>query len=712
MTGPIGTPLSRPDGPLKVTGGARYAADTPIPGVAYAVLVPATIANGLVSRIETQAASSAAGVLAVLTHLNMPRLAVAPSPPAPPHYPMQDDRVQYEGQPVALVVADALEQAEHAARLVSVEYHRQPHLVFGGATEEPAGLEWFAPLDLQRGDVEAGFAAAAVKVEQTYTMPSRHHNPMEPSATLAVWDGDHLTMHDATQWTFGVRTAVAAAFGINPEQIRVLCPFTGGGFGSKGWVWPHQLLAVAAARHVRRPVKLVLRRSDMYTAHGYQAAQRQTITLGATREGRLTGIRHHAVGLTSLAGNYIDLAVQASRGMYATPAFDTTTRIERAHVPTPTAMRPPQEGPGMVALETAMDELAYTLNLDPVELRLRNYAEVDPSDGRPYSSKQLRECYLQGAQRFGWGKRPMAPRSLRDGRMSIGWGMASVLMGTFRFAAAARVRMRVDGLVAVECGTQEIGTGNYAVLAQIAAEALGVDPSRITVVLGDTTLPEAGPTTGSSTTMSAGSAVTDAAGRLRARLAELAREYGTSPGDYAGAMRAAGVEELTADGSWTPGATFDAGGGTSGVSMHSYGAVFVEVAVDPDLGIVRMRRCVAGYSAGRIINPKTARSQMTGGIIWGYGQAVLEESALEPTLGRYLSKNLAGVMLPVNADIPDIDVFFVKEHDPHASLIGARGIGELGAVGIAPAIVNAVYHATGKRIRDLPIRIDRLLDPT
>jgi xanthine dehydrogenase YagR molybdenum-binding subunit len=431
----------------------------------------------------------------------------------------------------------------------------------------------------------------------------------------------------------------------------------------------------------------------MYTAHGYQPAQRQRITLGATRDGRLTGIRHHAVGLTSLAGNYIDLAVQASRGMYATPAFDTTTRVERAHVGTPTAMRAPQEGLGMVALETAMDELAYAVKLDPLELRLRNYAEVEPADGRPYSSKKLRECYLQGAQRFGWDTRPMAPGSLRDGRLLIGWGMASAIMDTFRFAASARVRMRADGQVIVECGAQEIGTGNYAVLAQIAAAELGVDVGRVTVRLGDTALPETGPTTGSSTTMSVGSAVTDAARKLRARAGELAK-----------------VEEISADGSWTPpGASFDAAGGSSGVAMHSYGAVFVEVAVDPDLGLVRLRRCVGGYSAGRIINPKTARSQMIGAIVWGYGQAVLEESAFDPTLGRFLSKNLAGVMLPVNADIPDIDVFFVEEHDPHASLTGARGIGELGSVGVAGAIVNAVYHATGTRVRDLPIRIDRLL---
>jgi xanthine dehydrogenase YagR molybdenum-binding subunit len=368
----------------------------------------------------------------------------------------------------------------------------------------------------------------------------------------------------------------------------------------------------------------------------------------------------------------------------------------------------------MVALESAMDELAYALNMDPLELRLRNYAEVEPLDGRPYSSKKLRECYLEGARRFGWERRPMQPRSLRDGRLLIGWGMASALMDTFRFAASARVCMRSDGDVVVQCGAQEIGTGNYTVLAQIAADVLDLDPGRVTVQLGDTTLPETGATTGSSTTMSVGSAVADAARKMRERLSEMAgnsKHGNTSSADYPAIMRQAGVGEVVTDGSWQPaeGALFDAAGSATDVAMHSYGAVFVEVAVDPELGLVRMRRCVAGYSAGRIINPKTARSQMIGGIVWGYGQAVLEESAFDPALGRFLSKNLAGVMLPVNADIPDIDAFFVEEHDPYSSVTGARGIGELGAVGIGPAIANAVYHATGKRVRDLPIRIDRLL---
>jgi xanthine dehydrogenase YagR molybdenum-binding subunit len=708
----IGSPLSRPEGPLKVTGRAVYAADTPMPGVLFAVMVPATIANGRIRRIDPPSAERAPGVVAVLSHLDLPKLGKAPSPPLGQVFlPMQSDQVMYEGQPVAIVIAHSLEQAEHAARLVTVTYEAAQPIVFGKGEVKKAG-DWFAPPDLAKGDVEAGLAAADVKIEQTYTMPTRHHNPMEPSATIASWNGDHLTLHDATQWSSAVQSTMAALFGIKPEQVRVLCPFTGGGFGSKGYVWPHQFLTAAAARHVGKPVKLVLRRSDMYTSHGYQAGNRQSISLGAKRDGRITAIRHNSVAVSSMFGTYLDLITSASRAVYATPAFETTIRLEHTNLGEPTAMRPPQEGPGMVALESAMDELAYALDLDPLELRLRNYAEVDPESGNPFSSKELRQCYLEAARRFGWEKRPKAVRSMRDGRLLLGWGMATAIMSTFRFPAAARARLRADGQVVIETSAQEIGTGNYAVLAQVAADTLRVDSRRVTVRLGDTVFPEACPTTGSSSTMCVGAAVLDAATKLRGRLTELAGGAAASAEDYVETMRRAGVEEVVADGSWTPaeGVAFDAAGKVSGRTMHGYGAVFVEVAVDPDLGLVRLRRCVGGYSAGRIINPKTARSQMTGAIIWGYGQAVLEESALDPTLGRFVSKNLAGVVVPVNADIPPIDVFFVEEHDPYASPLGARGIGELGAVGVAPAILNAVYHATGKRVRDLPLRIERVLE--
>jgi CO/xanthine dehydrogenase Mo-binding subunit len=532
--------MNRPDGPAKVTGGARYAADTPVAGAVHAVLVPATIASGRVLRIDTESAAAAPGVLSVLTHLNMPRLERAPSPPAPPHYPMQDDRIQYEGQPVALVIAMTLEQAEHAARLVAVEYDAQPHLVFGQATAEAVTYDWYAPFDLRRGDVDAGLAAADVMVEQTYTMPSRHHNPMEPSATIAQWDGDRLTMHDATQWTFGVRTVMAAAFGIEPEQIRVSCPL-----------------------HRRR-----LRLQGIRVAPPTAGRRRRTPPRPAGEAG-------------------------------APPLG----HVHRARLP---ARRAPDDHARRQA-------------------RWPAHRDTTPCHARHIARRQLQRS-----------RRPSEPRDVRRAGHR----------DDHPHRAHTPPHADGDARSAGRPGDGRPGDGDGR--AGVCAEP-------------------------------------------------------RSPRDQAG------VEEVTADGSWTPGAPFDAAGGTSGVAMRSFGAVFVEVAVDPDLGLVRMRRCVAGYSAGRIINPRTARSQMIGGIIWGYGQAVLEESSVDPALGRFLSKNLAGVLLPANADIADIDVFFVEEHDPHASLTWARGIGELGAVGIAPAIVNAVYHATGKWVRDLPIRIERLL---
>jgi xanthine dehydrogenase YagR molybdenum-binding subunit len=739
MSESIGAPLSRLDGRAKVTGAATYAAEFGTRGLVHGVLVPAAIAHGHVTSVDTEAPQASPGVLRVFTAATFPRLDLsrASVPPlAQSFLPLQDDRVLYEGQPVALVVAETLEQAEAAAHRVEVRYERLEPAIFGRGDPRlprPNGYVFETP-ERTIGNPEAGLSAAEVVVEGEYTLPSRHHNPMEPSATVAEWDNDALTLHTATQWTYGVRYALAPLLGLGPEKIHVLCPFTGGGFGCKGYVWPHQVIAAVAARELRRPLKLVLSRAQMYTESGYQPAMRNRVRLGARRDGALTLVRHETVSATSVFDDYIEFGTAGTAGLYATPNMALSARIEPAHVGTPTAMRAPHEGPGMFALETAMDELAYALGLDPLDVRLRNDTAIDPSSGKPYSTRKLAECYRMGAERFGWVGRPMSPGSLRDGRLLIGWGVASAIMTTFRLAAAARARLRADGAVVLEAGTQEIGTGTYTVFPQIAADMLGLDPAQIEMRLGDSSLPETGGTFGSSSTIGVGSAIRAAATNLRRRLVELARQqpqsplhglnvddvraeggrllaasvssYGDTPVEI---LKRAGIEELTAEGEWSPGAPFDAAGHESEYAMRTFGAIFAEVAVDPDLGLVRLRRCVGVYNAGRIINPKTAASQMTGGMIWGYGQAVLEESTVEPTYGRYLSKNLSGVMLPVHADIPGLEVAFVDDYDPHASAIGARGIGELGAVGVSAAIGNAVFHATGIRVRNLPIRIERLL---
>ncbi|MGH3881828.1 MAG: xanthine dehydrogenase family protein molybdopterin-binding subunit [Pseudonocardiaceae bacterium] len=701
-TVPRPTGLRRPDGRAKLTGAARYAADTPAASVLHAALVPATVAYGQVTRIDAEEASAAPGVVTVLTHRSMPHLHATSSPPlGQPVLPMQDDRVYHEGQPVAMVLAETLEQARHAATLVGIDYAGTGSTTVFGAGEPaiPTGGHVMHEPDESVGDIDAELARAAVIIEQAYTTADRHHNPMEPAATLAMWDGDQLTVHDATQGIGFVQLALAVAFDLPTDHVRVVCPFIGGGFGCKGYVWPHKVLAAAAARIVGRPVKLVLTRAESYTAHGHQPATRQTVTLGANAEGHLTAVRHYGVNACASFADYPEYTTGATRWLYASPAISVRTRIERLDRPQPTAMRAPHEGPGMFALESAMDELAYALDLDPLELRLRNEPERDPMTGQPFSSRPLRECLTRAAERFGWQHRPRAPRSMRDGDQWVGYGMAVATMDTFRVPCSARVRMHADGRVTAECGTQEIGTGLPGVITLVAAEVLGVDPGAVEVHLGDTELPQAGMTAGSSATMGVGSAVHVAATELRGKLDAL-----DGAGGYPARLAAAGLSSLEAEQRWSP--DDDAG---SRYSIHTYGAVFVEVRVDAELGLVRMPRCVGVYGAGRIINLLAAHSQMIGGITWGYGQAVLEASAFDSHLGRFVSKNLAGYLVPVNADIGEIDVSFVDDHDPHACPIGAKGIGELGAVGVSAAITNAVFHATGVRVRDLPIPIKGLL---
>ena len=714
----FGAPLRRHDGDAKVTGAATYAGEAMPRGTLHAVMVTSHAAKGVVTAIDAAAAAEAKGVVRVLTPADLPDLAAPPVPPAAQSYtPMSDDTVRYEGQPVALVLAETLEQAEAAAALVVVTIEAEKPTVFEGAETVTPRSEnngyAFAELDVDKGDVEAGLEGAAASVDRVYLAPTRHHNMMEPSATLAEWRGDELHMHDATQWTFGIRYALSGILSVDPAKIHVRCPFTGGGFGAKGYVWPHQILAPVAARIVGRPVKLAIGRVGCYTDTGYQPVVRSRVRLGAGADGKLTALDHATESVSSTFDDYIEFGSAGSRAMYATPALRARTRIRKADVGTPTAMRAPHEGPGMFATESAMDELAHALKMDPLELRLANDAETDPHSGKPFSSKKLREAYAEGARRFGWSDRVMEPRSRREGHKLIGTGMASGIMSTFRFACTARAVLNADGGVVIEAGTQEIGTGTRTIFAGLAAERLGVPADRVSVELGSTDLPETGGTFGSSSTISVGSAVAAAADELKAKLADLAgADTAPAPDAWGDLLRSKGVERLSAEGGFTlpGGAPFDVHGGQSDYSMHTYGAVFVEMEVDEGLGIARMRRAVGCYSAGRILNPVTARSQMIGGIVWGYGRAMLEASAMDERYGRYLSKNLSGVHLPVNADIPQqIDVSFIDEDDREASAIGVRGIGELGEVGVAAAITNAIHHATGRRVRELPVKFADLL---
>jgi xanthine dehydrogenase YagR molybdenum-binding subunit len=733
----VGQPISRIDGRLKVTGSARYTADIPLETSVHAAIVYSTIANGRIVSIETAVAENAPGVLAVLTHKNMPRMNQQSwshlRPQGQTYLPLQDDRIHYAGQPVALVVAFTLDQATYAGTLIKVAYDARPPVVFDLRTAmedavEPPQRMW--PLSSSVGDADEAIAGAAVKIEQTYTMPDRHHNPMEPHVTLAVWVGDgSLTLYDSTQMVVGTRKLVSLVLGIPEEKVNVVCEFLGGGFGGKSWSWPHTMLAALAAKVVNRPVRLQLSRAQMYSMVGHQAGTVQTIALGANSDGKLSGISHDSVNPTSVFDDYVEYAAMASRHLWrASGGIATSHRVVYVNRNSPVVLRAPMEAQGHFALECAMDELAYATGIDPVELRLRNDTDTDPYSGRPFSTRALRECLTKGAARFGWDRRTPEPRSMRDGRYLIGQGMAAAIYTHWRWPGKARVTINGDGSALVEAAAHDIGTGTYTVMAQVAADVLGLAPDKMTVRLGDTRLPESHPAIGSATVSNATAAVMLAARAAREKAIALtltgrdAPFAGAAPDDvivadgrlalaktdlnvtYADLLAHNRLSSLVGEGDYAP--VEEANGPKA---IFSFSAVFAEVRVDADLGLVRLNRFVGAYDAGRIINPKTARSQAIGGIIWGVGQALLEQSETDPASGQFINRNYSGYLVPTNADIPELDVLFVGGFDEEASPLGTKGLGELTAVSVAPAIANAVYHATGKRIRDLPVTVEKLL---
>jgi xanthine dehydrogenase YagR molybdenum-binding subunit len=732
----VGQPISRADGRRKVTGAARYTADLAVPGATHAAIVHSTIANGRTLSIDTAAAERAPGVLAVLTHHNLPRMNPLPwshlRPQGQTYLPLQDDKIHYAGQPVAVVVAETRDQAAYAGTLIAIGYEIGRPVVFSppmarDAVDPPQRM-W--PLSSSIGDADTAIADAAIRIEGAYTMPDRHHNPMEPHATLAVWGEDGtLTLYDSTQMVVGTKKLVALVLGLPEHKITVICEFLGGGFGGKSWSWPHTLLAALAAQAVNRPVRLQLTRAQMYSMVGHQAATVQSIALGAGRDGTLAGLRHDSVNPTSLFDDYVEYAAMASRHLWgASGGIATSHKVVHVNRNSPVVLRAPMEAQGHFALESAMDELAYATGVDPVALRLRNDTDTDPYSGRPFSTRALRPCLTEGAARFGWDKRSPQPRSMRDGRTLIGQGVAAAIFTHWRWPGKARVTLDAAGAALVEAAAHDIGTGTYTTMAQVAADALGLAPDKVVVRLGDTRLPESHPAIGSSTAANATAAVLLAAQAARDKAIDLALTgrdapfAGAAPGDvtvadgtlslartnrnitYAELLARNGLGSLVGDGDYAP--VEEAAGAKA---IFSFSAVFAEVRVDPDLGIVRLNRFVGAYDAGRILNPKTARSQAIGGIIWGVGQALLERSETDPALARFMNRNYSGYLVPTNADIPPLDVLFVGGFDEEASPLGAKGLGELTAVSVAPAIANAVYHATGKRVRDLPIAMEKLL---
>jgi xanthine dehydrogenase YagR molybdenum-binding subunit len=733
----IGTPVSRVDGRLKVTGAARYPADTVLPEMAHAVLVTSPIARGRITRIDTAEATALPGVLAVISHENAPRLRKNLVPQigagrwslGRDPLPLQDDRVRYAGQPVAVVVAETFEAATDAASRLIVAYDPEPaatdlHQALDAAY--PPSLRIGKP-DYARGDAARALAEAPVRLEQEYATPPQTNNPLGPFATVAAWDGDHLTLHDANQFTQNVEKSAARVLGLSEDDVRVSSPFVGGGFGAGLRAWPHPWLAALAAKSVGRPEKLVLPRAQMFTAVGRRAQTVQRVALGADRDGRLLAIRHHAVHDTSRDEEFVEALASATRMLYACPNVETTYRITRLDRSTPTYMRCPGEAETLFALESALDELAVALAIDPIELRLRNEPERDPERVRPWSSRSLAACYMRGAELFDWARRTPAPGSMRDGDVLIGLGAATATYPAYTLPAAASVRIDAAGLATVRSAATDIGPGTYTALTQVAADTLGLPIDRVTIELGNSDFPRSPQQGGSTIMASVGSAVHAACLEVRKQAVALAAADPVSPlfGVEHDAVEARGGGLLLRDNPSRSDRyeallaragrdTFAAEVKNRSIaqrlsrSCHAFGAQFAEVHVDVALRTIRVPRLVGVFGVGRVVNPKLAHSQLMGGMIWGMSQALLEETTYDQRLNRIVNASLADYLMPVNADVQRIEVECLDEDDPYVNPLGVKGVGEIGMAGVAPAIANAVYHATGIRVRELPITIEKV----
>ncbi len=731
----VGQPLDRVDGRAKVTGAAAYTADARVAEPLHGVIVQSTIARGRIRDIDETAARAVPGVVEILTHRNAPRVRALPfdwtkTPAAEQLAPLQDDEVHYDGQHVALVLAQTFEAAREGAALLRIAYDGDAGVteMSGAGQVDVDPVSFGSKTDSKRGDAEAAYAASDVRLDLTYRTPTETHNPLEPSATVATWDGDELVVHDSTQWVYGSRGTLAAAFELDEAKVRVLAPYLGGGFGCKGFSWPHTIVAALGARATGRSVKLVLAREQMFTSCGHRSETEQHIRLGASADGRLRAIVHDVLCTSSRVGDNVETAGAPTPMLFACDDVTVTHRVARLDIPTPTSMRAPGEATGTYALGCAMDELAERLGLDPLELLRRNHAERDGESGKPFSSKHLLECYARGAERFGWARRTPAPRSMREGNELIGWGVATATYPAMRAPAEARVTLGADGRIEVTSATHDLGTGMYTILAQIAADGLGVDPRTVAVRIGDTLLPRAPVAGGSMSSASVGPAVLDGAQRLRHEAIGIAVAHGGSPlhglpagavevrdgilrakADparalaYADVVRLSGAPSLEAGGSAAP------GDDARQYSLHSFGAQFCEVRYDEELARLRVTRLLGVFDCGRVLNHKTARSQMLGGITWGMSMALMEETVRDHRYGALVTDNLADYHVPVNADVHDIEVLFVEEPDYAFNPLGVRGMGEIGITGVAAAVANAVYHASGVRVRDLPIVPEKLL---
>jgi xanthine dehydrogenase YagR molybdenum-binding subunit len=735
----IGAPITRIDGSLKVTGAAKYAVDHSFDNIAFGVPVASTVGNARIANIDTSIAQRMPGVLAIIHHGNTDPLfrpagqLEQSSRAGEVRPPFEDDKVYYYGQYVAVVVANTFEQAQDAASHVKVDYETQPNVVEIGDAPPPQGP---ARIHYARGTADTAFDSAPVKIDETYVLSVETHNPMELHATIAKWEGDKVILYESSQGVVNHQHVLSEMLGIPVDQVQVLSPFCGSGFGGKLFPWPHSLLAAMAAKRVNRPVKVQVPRALMFTTVGHRPLTQQRMRLGATQEGKLLSVQHDVLQPTSLVDTYVEACTGVTTMLYSCENLTANQTLIPMNIGTPTPMRGPGIVPGLFPLESAMDELAIKLNMDPLELRLKNYAEQDESFSpvRPFSSKHLRECYQAGAEKFGWSKRTPQVGSMKRGDEILGWGMATATWHAGRGSATVRVRLNADGTARATCATQDIGTGTYTIFAQVVSEKTGIPIEKIEVVLGDSSLPD-GPTSGGSTvTATVLPAVSQATGGAIDRVIAAAQSMPSSPfkrvsegGDPPklimtdGRIHAADqppesglpfqdvlahhrLAALEAESRTAPDPAT-----AHQFSGHSFGAQFIEVAWDPGIARLRVSRAVTVIDAGRIINHRTGRNQILGAVVMGIGMSIFEETLYDKRNAKPLNNNFADYIVSTNADIPELDCIFVEYPDLHLNEYGARGIGEIGLAGVAPALTMAVYHATGVRVRKLPVRIEDLL---
>jgi xanthine dehydrogenase YagR molybdenum-binding subunit len=768
-----GKPIDRVDGRLKVTGGAKYSAEYNLPNLVYGVIVTSTIAKGHISEIDSRAAMKIPGMINVMTFKNSPNLHFpSGSDPGAGKYgekdlmPLQSDRIFYDGQAIAVVIAESFQVAEQAASFLKISYTKEePDLhiekLLAKAYQPKSGLGG-QQLKQKRGDVETAFNSAPEKIDEIYTTPVYHHNAMEPHSTIAAWDGEELLVYDSTQSVYGSRNLLSAMLGVPQEKIRLISLYIGGGFGSKGFSWPNTVLTCMAAKLVNRPVKIVLARQQMFSTAGRRTQTIQHMQLGSDSSGKLSSLKHDSISETSFVDEFTEPCGVASIMIYDAPDAAITHSVVRLNRGTPCPMRAPGEAPGSFAIEVAMDEMAMKLKMDPIAFRLANYTEEDPQKKKPFSSKYLKECYQRGAELIGWSHRNPTPGELNDGKFLVGYGMATATYPANRSASTAKAILYADGHAEIECCTQDIGTGTYTVMTQIAADALSLPVDKVIVKLGDTNYPKGANSGGSQVSASVGPAIRAAslgviekiivvaigdpasplyglnkedigtgAGKLFSKTStEKSESYSSIiartrvPKLEAEAITEVSTREQTEASPAAPGSKEEEVKNESKkneavqedekvnrkeYSFHSFGAQFVRVLVDPDLMTVHIDKAVAVMDIGKVLNLKTAKNQIMGGMIFGIGMALMEETIYDPNRGRVITRDLANYLVPIHADMPEFEIEFLDKQDPFISPIGARGIGEIGITGMAAAIANAIMNATGKRVRDLPITPDKLL---